>query len=248
MQSTAGTPWSFVLQAGKRLRYVFDRQIARWSLVPTDPVLDPTLFAWTDAMRDQWEMIRDEAFAIMRAPGGVPTLAEVSPDHGRIALGGWRSFFLRAYDYPVPTNMKRCPGTSAALSRIPTLNSAFFSILAPGASIPDHRGPTKGIITCHLTLQTPSFDDCRLLIGGREVGWTEGEFLILDDSYRHEVSNKSDVTKVVLLIQVRRPSRWPGRLLIAMFLWGIRRSRFVQEARRNLTSWDAATARVEAAA
>ena len=160
-------------------------------------------------------MIRDEAFAIMRAPGGVPTLAEVSPDHGRIALGGWRSFFLRAYDYPVPANMQRCPGTSAALAKIPTLNSAFFSILAPGASIPEHRGPTKGIITCHLTLQTPSFDDCRLRIGGREVGWTEGEFLILDDSYRHEVSNNSDVTKVVLLIQVRRPSRWPGRMLIA---------------------------------
>ncbi len=56
------------------------------------------------------------------------------------------------------------------------------------------------------------------------------------------------MTKIVLLIQVRRPSRWPGRLLIALFLWGIRRSRFVQEARRNLTSWDAATARVEAAA
>ena len=96
MQSTAGTPWSFVLQAGKRLRYVFDRQIARFSLVPTDPVLDPALFAWTGGMRDQWEMIRDEAFAIMRAPGGVPSLAEVSPDHGRIALGGWRSCFLRA--------------------------------------------------------------------------------------------------------------------------------------------------------
>ncbi len=144
MQSTAGTPWSFVLQAGKRLRYVFDRGIARWSLVPTDPVLDPALLAWTDTMRDQWEMIRDEAFAIMRAPGGVPTLAEVSPDHGRIALGGWRSFFLRAYDYPVPANMRRCPGTSAALAKIPTLNSAFFSILAPGASIPGASRPDQG--------------------------------------------------------------------------------------------------------
>jgi aspartyl/asparaginyl beta-hydroxylase (cupin superfamily) len=240
MQSTAGTPWSFVLQAGKRLRYVFDRGIARWSLVPTEPILDPALFAWTDAMRDQWEMIRDEAFAIMRAPGGVPTLAEVSPDHGRIALGGWRSFFLRAYDYPVPANMQRCPGTSAALSKIPTLNSAFFSILAPRARIPEHRGPTKGIITCHLTLQTPPPDGCRLRIGGRELGWAAGEFLILDDSYRHEVWNDTDETKVVLLIQVRRPSRWPGRLLIAIFLWGIRHTRFVQEARRNLAGWDAA--------
>ena len=53
MQSTAGTPWSFVLQAGKRLRYVVDRLVARWSLVPTDPVLDPALFAWTGPMRDQ---------------------------------------------------------------------------------------------------------------------------------------------------------------------------------------------------
>jgi aspartyl/asparaginyl beta-hydroxylase (cupin superfamily) len=218
------------------------------SLVPTDPILDPALFAWTGPLRDQWEMIRDEAFAVMRAPAGVPTLAEVSPDHGRIALGGWRSFFLRAYDYAVPANMARCPGTAAALATIPTLNSAFFSILSPRAHIPEHRGPSKGIITCHLTLQAPSADGCRLRIAGREVGWAEGEFLILDDSYRHEVWNDTDETKVVLLIQVRRPSLWPGRLLIALFLWGVRRSRFVQEARRNLASWDTAQAQVEAAA
>jgi beta-hydroxylase len=155
---------------------------------------------------------------------------------------------LRAYDYPVPANMRRCPTTAAALESVPTLNSAFFSILAPRAHIPEHRGPTRGLITCHLTLQTPSGDGCRMRIGDRTTGWTEGEFLILDDSYRHQVWNDTDEPRVVLLIQVRRPARWPGRLLIGLFLWGIRHSRFVQEARRNLAARDTVQAQVEAAA
>jgi beta-hydroxylase len=223
--------------------------IARSSKVGNAPVLDSSHFPWIAELERRWPEIKTELDSLLAHQDGIPPLAEISPDHRRIAPPGkWKSFFLHGYGYRHEANIRRCPRTAEAVAGVPGLNSAFFSILAPGASIPDHRGPTKGIITCHLTLQTPSFDDCRLLIGGREVGWTEGEFLILDDSYRHEVSNKSDVIKVVLLIQVRRPSRWPGRLLIAMFLWGIRRSRFVQEARRNLTSWDAATARVEAAA
>jgi aspartyl/asparaginyl beta-hydroxylase (cupin superfamily) len=248
VQSTAGTPWSFVLQAGKRLRYTFDRLIARSSTVPNDPLVDPALFDWIGPLRDEWQAIRDEAFAVIRAPGGVPALAEVSPDHGRIAQAGrWRSFFLHGYGYAIPPNLARCPVTAAAVAKVPGLNTAFFSILAPEAHIPDHRGVSKGLMTCHLGLQVPPGNGCRMRVGDRMAGWAEGECLTFDDTYRHEVWNETDQPRIVLLIQFRRPARWPGRVAAAIFLWGVKRTRFVQEARRNIIAWDAATAGIEAA-
>jgi beta-hydroxylase len=42
----------------------------------------------------------------------------------------------------------------------------------------------------------------------------------------------------VLLIQFKRPLRLPGRLLGDLFLGAVKRSPFVQEARRNLAAWD----------
>jgi aspartyl/asparaginyl beta-hydroxylase (cupin superfamily) len=45
--------------------------------------------------------------------------------------------------------------TAALVRQIPDLNSAFFSILEPGATIPRHRGVTRGPVTCHLGLIIP---------------------------------------------------------------------------------------------
>jgi beta-hydroxylase len=249
MQSTAGTPWSFVLQAGKRLRYVFDRGIAHWSLVSNDPVIDAEQFDWVAPLREQWRAIHAEAEAMIAAPGGVPSLAEISPDHGRIAQPGhWRSYFLHGYGYPIDAHLRACPATAAAVARIPGLNTAFFSILMPGTHIPDHRGVTKGLLTCHLGLAVPAGLGCRMRVGDRMVHWSDGQCLTFDDSYRHEAWNETDQPRIVLLVQFRRPARLPGRILARLFLWAVKRTRFVQEARHNIAQWDEANRRIEAMA
>ncbi len=61
--------------------------------------------------------------------------------------------------------------------------------------------------------------------------------MVFDDTYPHEVWNNTDQTRVVLLVQFRRPLRWPGRLVGDFFIEAIRRSPFVQEARSNLAAW-----------
>src|SRR3546814_4735954 len=78
------------------------------------------------------------------------------------------------------SDLARCPRTATLVAGIPNLNSAFFSILAPGTHIPDHRGVTKGLITCHLGLIVPRDGDVRMRIGDRIVRWAEGETLVLD--------------------------------------------------------------------
>lgn len=235
------------IRVGKKLRRRIDRVVARYSLVPNDPVLDPALFAWTRALRDDWQAIRDEALAVTRDTDAIPALGRISPDHGRIATNDdWRSFFLVGYGQRIDDNIARCPSTAAALARVPGLNSGFFSILKPGTHIPRHRGVTKGLITCHLGLVVPADGSVRMNVGDRTVGWAEGETLVFDDTYKHEVWNDTSGTRIVLLVQFERPMRGLGRMLARAFLGGIRRSAFVRDAKRNIARWDDSMRRLDA--
>jgi len=231
----------FILRVGKHLRGFFDRLIASSSLVSNAPVLDMRDFAWTALLRTDWRAIRDEAIAVALQGNAAPSLATISPDHRAIAeVGKWRSFFLWGYGYPIEENIAQCPKTAAIVAQVPGLNSAFFSILAPGTHIPDHRGVTKGLITCHLGLIVPRDGDVRMRVGNRVVRWAEGETLVFDDTYSHEVWNDASSTRVVLLVQFARPLRNPGRWVADAFLKVLRRSAFVQEARDNIRMWNAA--------
>lgn len=235
-----------LLRWGKHLRGVFDRLIARSSLISNDPVLDMRDFAWTAALRDNWRTILAEAKTVALIRNAAPPLATVSPDHRAIAhVDQWRSFFLWGYGYRIDENADRCPATTRLVEAIPGLNSAFFSILAPGSHIPAHRGVTKGLVTCHLGLIVPQDGDVRMRVGDRVVRWAEGETLVFDDTYDHEVWNDTGSTRVVLLIQFKRPLAQPGKWLADRFLSVVRRSAFVQEARDNVAKWNAAMARID---
>lgn len=244
MQAEPGRP--LIIRFGKHLRGVFDRLIASSSLVSNDPVLDVRDFAWTQVLRENWEAVRDEAIAVAMRGDAAPSLATISPDHRAIAeVNKWRSFFIWGYGFRIDENADRCPRTAALVERIPGLNSAFFSILAPGTHIPEHRGVTKGLITCHLGLIVPRDGDVRIRVHDRIVRWAEGETLVFDDTYQHEVWNDTAGTRVVLLVQFERPLRNPGKWFADQFLSVVRRSAFVQEALQNISSWNAAVKQLD---
>jgi len=244
--SDRGRP--LIIRLGKWLRAPLDRLLTRSSAISNDPVLDVRDFPWTQMLRANWQGIREEAERIALRKGAAPSLAHVSPDHRAIArIGMWRSYFLWGYGYQVDEALHACPITAAAVAQIPGLNSAFFSILAPGTHIPVHRGVTKALVTCHLGLIVPRDGDVRMRVGERVVRWAEGETLVFDDTYDHEVWNDTSGTRVVLLIQFRRPMRQPGKWIADKVMHLIRKSAFVQEARANVLEWNAAARRADAA-
>ncbi|WP_312799248.1 aspartyl/asparaginyl beta-hydroxylase domain-containing protein [Pseudomonas sp.] len=231
---------SALYRTGKKLRPALNSYLAKNSLVGDPPVFDKQLFPWTASLEQHWEGIRQEVQQLLKGMDSIPALRDISPDHRRIAEGNsWRSYFLWGYGYKIEENCLRCPKTTEALSVVPGLNSAFFSILTPGAHIPRHTGVTKRIMTCHLGLLTPTpRENCRIQVEDKMVYWDDGKCIVFDDTYPHEVWNETDQTRVVLLIQFKRPLRLPGRLLGDLFLGAVKRSPFVQEARRNLAAWD----------
>lgn len=231
----------------KKQRHRANHVIARSSLISNDPVLDPAQFEWTARIAAQWEVIRDEAMAIVAHREAIPPLREISPDHRRIVEdNSWRSFFLIGYGHRQEENIARAPRTSALVETIPGLNSAFFSILDPGSVIVPHRGVSKAFITAHLGLSVPTDrDKLWMRVDDRRVNWREGEWLMFDDTYEHEVRNDTDETRIILLCQVERPLTAPGSWIASAMMNYVRRSAFVQEAKDNLADWETAFAKAE---
>ncbi|GIW41183.1 MAG: hypothetical protein KatS3mg076_1760 [Candidatus Binatia bacterium] len=132
-----------------------------------------------------------------------------------------------------------CPETSRALLSIPGLQTAFFSILAPGKYVPSHRGVTKALVRCHLALKVPkSRERCRIRVGGQVCTWEEGKTLFFDDTCPHEVHNDTDEDRVVLFIDFERPMRPAGRLVARFLLWALRKSAYVRDPYRNQVAWE----------
>ncbi|WP_116090700.1 aspartyl/asparaginyl beta-hydroxylase domain-containing protein [Sphingomonas crusticola] len=229
------------MRLGRQLQPMVNRIVANGSQVADRPVHDVRDFPWVAALEDHWIEIQREAAAALHDLETVPPLAEISPDHRDIAPPKkWRSFFLYGYGYREEANIRRCPRTDALLRAVPGLNSAFFSVLAPGTHIPPHVGVTKAIMTCHLGLSVPRDEArCWMRVVDHRLHWQAGRALIFDDTFEHEVANDTNETRVVLLIQFRRPVRASGRVIGGLFLWAVRRSRFVQDARRSVRDWTA---------
>ena len=101
-------------------------------------------------------------------------------------------------------NARLCPKTSSLLKGMKSVKSAYFSILAPGKHIPPHKGPYKGIIRYQLALKVPKSGECKLLVDNTPYFWKEGEGVLFDDTYTHEVINKSTEYRIALLLDVKR--------------------------------------------
>ena len=241
---------SWLVRYGKRLRKPINRSLAKYSKVGDPPVYPAGTFDWQKELESNWQVMRDEALAMLEHRAAVPRLREVSPDHDRIAVDEkWQSFFLWGYGYRLAGNCRRCPGTAKAVEKIPGLRSALFSILAPHAHIPRHKGVTKGMLTLHMGLKVPKErDKCSITVEDEELVWEEGKSFVFDDTYHHGVTNDTDEDRVVLLVHFDRPLRFPGNLLYKIFMGAIRMTPFVQDAKRNLAKSEKAFAQAEAEA
>jgi aspartyl/asparaginyl beta-hydroxylase (cupin superfamily) len=154
--------------------------------------------------------IREELMGVLGNKQDIPRYHEVDRMEEYISNTvdtdkGWKVFFLNAMGEKPEANCSRCPRTSALLDRVPGLMQAFFSILEAGKSIPSHCGPYRGYIRYHLGLIVPKREPPTIRIRDQYYTWKEGESILFDDSWDHEVYNKSDGDRVILIVDIRRP-------------------------------------------
>lgn len=155
--------------------------------------------------------IRGEALAVRETLHQVPRFHELMPQQRDISAGDgrdWRMFIMKAYGVTVAENLRRCPTVATLLEDTPEVLSCVLSFLAPHKHIPAHRGPFRGILRFHLMLSMPLAADgrpaCELNIAGVPHRLGDGESLLWDDTYPHEVWNRSDTVRIALLLDVWR--------------------------------------------
>jgi aspartyl/asparaginyl beta-hydroxylase (cupin superfamily) len=123
-----------------------------------------------------------------------------------IGTPNWQTFNLVMFDQDVPRNAARCPTTVSLLRRVPGMQSALFSIIAPGTYIPPHNDPAKGVIRYHLALKVPKDRDrCFICVDGQKYHWEEGKGVLFDDVFDHWVRNDTDEDRVILFVDILRP-------------------------------------------
>jgi beta-hydroxylase len=229
-----------ILRVGKQSRPFFDGILTRYSKIGNPGFPDPAHFPWVKELEARTDVIRKELDRLLEDTDRLPELRKISPDHNRIASSEkWKSFFLYGYGHRAELGCRLCPETDRAIESIPDLESAFFSILMPGMHIRRHRGPTKSLVVCHLGVKVPKErEKCRIRVDDEIRSWEEGKVLVLDDTHEHEVWNDTDEIRVVLLIHVRRPLRFPGSLVGNLIFNAIRTSPFVKDGRKNLAEWE----------
>ncbi len=115
----------------------------------------------------------------------------------------------------VARNRRLCPLTLRVLDAIPEIaemarrgvGECTFSALGGGAHIKPHCGSTNARLTCHLPLLVPPGDACTIRVGGETRTYREGELMVFDDSWEHELWQAAppDQTRVVLLIRFWHP-------------------------------------------
>ncbi|MGL5944454.1 MAG: aspartyl/asparaginyl beta-hydroxylase domain-containing protein [Waterburya sp.] len=231
---------------GKNILWSLEKILTRYSLVATTPFLESSQFSWVSLLESNWQVIKEELNLILHYTEHLPSFQDISPDQARITQDNlWKTFFLYGYGVKMQRNCDYCPQTTQIIEQIPGLKTAFFSILLPDKHIPEHRGPYKGVLRCHLPLKVPQAkEQCGIRVAQEIRHWEEGKCLVFDDSYPHEAWNKTDEIRVVLFLDIVRPTSFPASLLNHFLLNLIRWSPFIQDAQKNQNQWNQRLARV----
>lgn len=123
-----------------------------------------------------------------------------------IKQGKWTEFSFYLGVQRHDENSERCPETARVLDAYPRkclLGAGKYSVLAPESHIEPHCGPNNLRIRFHLGLVIP--EGCEIRVKDETRSWEEGKCLVLDDSFEHEVWNRSDQTRIILLVDSWHP-------------------------------------------
>jgi beta-hydroxylase len=237
---------AFVKKTGKKLVRKIAAFQSKQSKVPDTPKIDNTYFPFLSHFTENWETIQAEAKEVLKFRDAIPGFQEISPDQYRLAKEqNWKTFVLFGFGQRLEKNASLAPKTAEILESVPNLQTAMFSILAPGYHIPAHKGVTKGILRSHIGLIIPKDrEQCRIRVDDTITVWKEGEIFVFDDTYEHEVWNDTNEERVILLFDFDRPMKFWGRFLNKSFLQIMKFTAFYQDPKKNLQT---AEDRLEAA-
>ena len=206
--------------AGNGLRWLYDRRLEGPAILDQE-----SNFPAGRRFAESWEGLRDEAFSLASTFERIPRFHEIMRQQTEISANDgrdWRVFVAKAYGTGISRNLAHCPILAGLLDAHPEIVSATYSYLAPGKHIPVHRGPFRGVLRFHLGLSMPLDENgnlgATLWIDGVPRRLADGDTLLWDDTYPHEVMNATGKVRVALLLDVYRPGMPIDLAVLSSFL------------------------------
>jgi len=168
------------------------------------------LFPGLGEIQEYWQLIREE---VIKAQKFAPSVdCENKQAEGKY---GWRraqnvlilenalEYVLVADDRIVTKNGGECPKTSEILSRIEGIQSARFIWINPHSHIYPHDdivGLQHKSLTYHIGL---SGKECQLCVDGDTIHEEEGQVVVFDPTFTHNINNPSDTEFLFLHIDFK---------------------------------------------
>ena len=185
--------------------------------IPSQTYYPRNRFAWVDEVEEATHAVRGELDALLRqnleleaflgSRDRAATANLLQGFRGREPV--WDAYFFYRHGKRHDENCARCPATAGLLDTLPLVKvrdhapETLFSVLKPGTHILPHRGVTNTRLVTHLPLIIPA--DCALRVGGETHVWQAGRCVTFDDTFEHEAWNRSDETRVVLILDSWNP-------------------------------------------
>jgi len=192
--------------AANLVRRLYDARISGAAILDSE-----LLFPDAPRFIAAWPQLRLEALQLVERLQSVPRFHELMASQAEISANDgrdWRLFVLKAYGAEIRKNKLACPQLAALLASTPDVLSASLSFLGPHKHIPCHRGPFRGVLRFQLGLSVPTDAEGRpasvLVLDNQELRIGNGDALLWDDTFPHEVWNRSDEIRIALLLDVRR--------------------------------------------
>lgn len=219
----------FRIECGREAR-VFNHPLRRPLFLylpdlPATPWFEREQFDWVPRVEERLPGVRDELETLIREEaqfvpyisqgGGVdPQGTDYSSLEGSMI---WNAFYLIQGGRWLEDRCQRCPQTTEVMRAVPAPRmrgfapEVIFSRLQAGGHIVPHFGRTNVRLTAHMGVIIP--DDCAIRVAEETRGWQEGRVVLFDDSFEHEVWNRSERDRTVLIFEVWHPALEPAEIV-----------------------------------
>lgn len=195
---------------------------SQWLTLPglqAKPFWDVAEFAFLSRLVQNYPAIKRELQLTMKTS----KKWMLTTDHNLIrgSADGWTEHALMRAGNLLEQECVSFPKTCKILSEMPghvltdsdlkehAAQATIFR-LTPGTKLMPHFGTTNRRLCAHLGLVIP--EGPRLRVGNETRHWSEGEIVVFDDSFRHEVwweHPQEDLDRYVLTFTFLHPDLWP---------------------------------------
>ena len=166
--------------------------------------LDEKVRGVVRSLQEVWQEVRREGEALLEARG------LWNEDRPLVAEGRWRELQVVGGGVGVvPAVCSLAPTTCSLVSSLDLLHCPLcttkWSLLAPGTRVKPHCAPTNRRLRIHLGLRVPE-EGVAMQLAGSRMGWREGEVVVFDDSFEHQVWNNSTEARLIFILDIQHPN------------------------------------------